>query len=156
MARPSSSNCCEIVSTGEQQTITLLAIAMNSIGLDAISLTGYQAGFLTSKHHSRALIKDIDTTTIQAHLDQGKVVVVAGFQGATEYGDITTLGRGGSDTTAVAIAAKLGYQCHIFTDVDGVYTIDPRLYTRAKKLKSRSKEHLTALRLFFTQQSRVL
>ena len=78
------------------------------------------------------MIKDIDTTTIQAHLDQGKVVVVAGFQGATEYGDITTLGRGGSDTTAVAIAAKLGYQCHIFTDVDGVYTIDPRLYTRAK------------------------
>lgn len=105
---------------------------MNSIGVDAISLTGYQAGFLTSKHHSRALIKDIDTTTIQSHLDQGKVVVVAGFQGATEYGDITTLGRGGSDTTAVAIAAKLGYQCHIFTDVAGVYTIDPRLYTRAK------------------------
>ena len=131
-----------LLSTGEQQTITLLAIAMNSIGLDAISLTGYQAGFLTSKHHSRALIKDIDTTTIQAHLDHGKVVVVAGFQGATEYGDITTLGRGGSDTTAVAFAAKLGYQCHIFTDVDGVYTIDPRLYTRAKKLKSISYEEM--------------
>ena len=141
-SNPNKRELDSLLSTGEQQTITLLAIAMNSIGLDAISLTGYQAGFLTSKHHSRALIKDIDTTTIQAHLDQGKVVVVAGFQGATEYGDITTLGRGGSDTTAVAIAAKLGYQCHIFTDVDGVYTIDPRLYTRAKKLKSISYEEM--------------
>ena len=116
-SNPNKRELDSLLSTGEQQTITLLAIAMNSIGLDAISLTGYQAGFLTSKHHSRALIKDIDTTTIQAHLDQGKVVVVAGFQGATEYGDITT-------------------------DVDGVYTIDPRLYTRAKKLKSISYEEM--------------
>ena len=121
---PNKRELDSLLSTGEQQTITLLAIAMNALGVDAISLTGYQAGFLTSKHHSRALIKDIDTTTIQSHLDQGKIVVVAGFQGATEYGDITTLGRGGSDTTAVAIAAKLGYQCHIFTDVDGVYTAE--------------------------------
>ena len=124
---PNKRELDSLLSTGEQQTITLLAIAMNSIGVDAISLTGYQAGFLTSKHHSRALIKDIDTTTIQSHLDQGKVVVVAGFQGATEYGDITTLGRGGSDTTAVAIAAKLGYQCHIFTDVNGVYTTQTKI-----------------------------
>ena len=131
---PNKRELDSLLSTGEQQTITLLAIAMNALGVDAISLTGYQAGFLTSKHHSRALIKDIDTTTIQSHLDQGKVVVVAGFQGATEYGDITTLGRGGSDTTAVAIAAKLGYQCHIFTDVDGVYTADPRYVKKARKL----------------------
>ena len=117
-SNPNKRELDSLLSTGEQQTITLLAIAMNSIGLDTISLTGYQAGFLTSKHHSRALIKDIDTTTIQAHLDQGKVVVVAGFQGATEYGDITTLVRGGSDTTAVAIAAKLGY---LYVDTGAIY-----------------------------------
>ncbi|WP_416327716.1 aspartate kinase [[Eubacterium] hominis] len=124
-----------LLSTGEQRTITLLAMAIDALGIPAISLTGYQAGFITSSHHAHARIKDIDITTLKKHLDDGKVVVVAGFQGATEHGEITTLGRGGSDTTAVALAAKLGWECHIYTDVNGVYTIDPRLYPHAKRLK---------------------
>lgn len=124
-----------LLSTGEQRTITLLAMAIDALGIPAISLTGYQCGFITSSHHAHARIKDVDITTLKKHLDEGKVVVVAGFQGATEHGEITTLGRGGSDTTAVALAAKLGWECHIFTDVNGVYTIDPRMYPHAKRLK---------------------
>lgn len=124
-----------LLSTGEQRTITLLAMAIDALGIPAISLTGYQCGFITSHHHAHARIKDIDLTNVRKHLEDGKVVVVAGFQGATENGEITTLGRGGSDTTAVALAAKLGWECHIFTDVNGVYTIDPRLYPKAKRLK---------------------
>lgn len=124
-----------LLSTGEQRTITLLAMAIDALGIPAISLTGYQCGFITSHHHAHARIKDIDITTLKKHLDDGKVVVVAGFQGATENGEITTLGRGGSDTTAVALAAKLGWECHIYTDVNGVYTIDPRMYPHAKRLK---------------------
>ena len=123
-----------LLSTGEQRTITLLAMAMHAQGIDAISMTGYQAGFITSHHHAHARIKDIDIANVKQHLDEGKVVVVAGFQGATEHGEITTLGRGGSDTTAVALAAKLDYECHIYTDVNGVYTIDPRMYPSAKRL----------------------
>lgn len=124
-----------LLSTGEQRTITLLAMAIDALGIPAISLTGYQCGFITSHHHAHARIKDIDITNLKKHLDDGKVIVVAGFQGATENGEITTLGRGGSDTTAVALAAKLGWECHIYTDVNGVYTIDPRLYPHAKRLK---------------------
>lgn len=124
-----------LLSTGEQRTVTLLAMAIDALGIPAISLTGYQCGFITSHHHAHARIKDIDLTNVKKYLDEGKVVVVAGFQGATENGEITTLGRGGSDTTAVALAAKLGWQCHIYTDVNGIYTIDPRLYANAKRLK---------------------
>ncbi len=124
-----------LLSTGEQKTVTLLAMAIDALGIPAISLTGYQCGFITSNHHAHARIKDINIENLKHHLDEGKVVVVAGFQGATEHGEITTLGRGGSDTTAVALAAKLGWECHIFTDVNGVYTIDPRLYPKAKLLK---------------------
>ena len=124
-----------LLSTGEQRTITLLAMAIDALGIPAISLTGYQCGFITSHHHAHARIKDIDLTNVRKYLEEGKVVVVAGFQGATENGEITTLGRGGSDTTAVALAAKLGWECHIYTDVNGVYTIDPRLYPKAKRLK---------------------
>lgn len=124
-----------LLSTGEQRTITLLAMAIDALGIPAVSLTGYQCGFITSHHHAHARIKDIDLTNVKKHLEQGKVVVVAGFQGATEHGEITTLGRGGSDTTAVALAAKLGWACHIYTDVNGIYTIDPRLYPKAKRLK---------------------
>ena len=120
-----------LLSTGEQRTITLLAMAIDALGIPAISLTGYQCGFITSHHHAHARIKDIDITNLKKHLDDGKVVVVAGFQGATENGEITTLGRGGSDTTAVALAAKLGWECHIYTDVNGVYAIEPRLYPHA-------------------------
>ncbi|MGX8833625.1 aspartate kinase [Amedibacillus sp. YH-ame6] len=123
-----------LLSTGEQRTITLLAMAIDALGVSAISLTGYQCGFITSNHHAHARIKDIEISTLQKHLDDGKVVVVAGFQGATEHGEITTLGRGGSDTTAVALAAKLGWECRIYTDVNGVYTIDPRMYKQAKLL----------------------
>lgn len=124
-----------LLSTGEQRTVTLLAMAIDALGIPAVSLTGYQCGFITSHHHAHARIRDIDMSTLQMHLDEGKVVVVAGFQGVSEHGDITTLGRGGSDTTAVALAAKLGWECHIFTDVNGVYTIDPRMYPQAKRLK---------------------
>lgn len=124
-----------LLSTGEQQTVTLFAMAIEAQGVPAISLTGYQAGFITSHHHAHARIKDIDLTNLKKHLNDGKVVVVAGFQGATENGEITTLGRGGSDTTAVALAAKLGWDCYIYTDVDGVYTTDPRIYPQAKRLK---------------------
>lgn len=124
-----------LLSTGEQRTITLLAMAIDALGIPAISLTGYQCGFITSHHHAHARIKDIDLTNVRKYLEEGKVVVVAGFQGATENGEITTLGRGGSDTTAVALAAKLGWECRIYTDVNGVYTIDPRLYPKAKRLK---------------------
>ena len=124
-----------LLSTGEQRTVTLLAMAIDALGIPAISLTGYQCGFITSHHHAHARIKDINIANLQHHLDEGKVVVVAGFQGATENGEITTLGRGGSDTTAVALAAKLGWECHIYTDVNGVYTIDPRLYRRARLLR---------------------
>lgn len=124
-----------LLSTGEQRTITLLAMAIDKLGVPAVSLTGYQCGFLTSSNHSQARIKDVDITNLQKHLDEGKVVVVAGFQGANKHGEITTLGRGGSDTTAVALAAKLGWECHIYTDVNGVYTTDPRVYAKAKHLK---------------------
>lgn len=120
-----------LLSTGEQQTITLLALFMNSLDIPAISLTGSQCGILTSNIHTSASIMDIDLTKIQHHLNEDKVVIVAGFQGVTRQGDITTLGRGGSDTTAVAIAAKLGWNCHIYTDVDGVYTLDPRICPNA-------------------------
>ncbi|MCF0107186.1 MAG: aspartate kinase [Holdemanella sp.] len=124
-----------LLSTGEQRTITLLAMAIETYGVKAISLTGFQAGFVTSNHHAHAYIKDINDRKIKKYIKEGYVVVVAGFQGATENGEITTLGRGGSDTTAVALAAKLHYDCYIYTDVNGVYTCDPRIYPKAKKLK---------------------
>lgn len=124
-----------LLATGEMRSVSLLAMAIQALGVDAISMTGFQAGFLTSETHSHARILKIDADKIKAHLAEGKVVVVAGFQGMDEHGDITTLGRGGSDTTAVALAAVLGYDCHIYTDVYGVYTCDPRRYPKAKRLK---------------------
>lgn len=125
-----------LLSTGEQRTVTLLAMAIDGLGVPAVSLTGYQCGFITSNHHAHARIKDIEIENLEKYLEMNKVVVIAGFQGATEHGEITTLGRGGSDTTAVALAAKLGWECHIYTDVNGVYTIDPRLYPKAKRLQA--------------------
>lgn len=124
-----------LLSTGEQRTVTLLAMAIEAEGIPAVSMTGFQCGFRTSDDHTFAKIHDIEIERVQKHLDQGKVVVVAGFQGVSETGEITTLGRGGSDTTAVALAAKLGWECHIYTDVNGIYTIDPRQYPHAKRLK---------------------
>lgn len=131
---PSKREMDMLLSTGEQVTISLLTMALKEFGHDATSLTGFQAGILTEGAHTRNRIKDINVEKVQKHLYEGRIVVVAGFQGINEDGDITTLGRGGSDTTAVALAAKLGCACEIYTDVDGIYGIDPRLYPKAKKL----------------------
>ncbi len=124
-----------LLSTGEQVTIALLSMALEKIGCPARSYTGGQVHILTDSAHNKARIRDIDAARVQADLDAGRVVVVAGFQGVDEAGNITTLGRGGSDTTAVAMAAALkAAECQIFTDVDGVYTTDPRVEPRARRL----------------------
>lgn len=123
-----------LLSTGEIQTVSLLAMAIENQGVPAVSMTGFQSGFITNDVHSKAFIKDIDAERVEKELASGKVVVMAGFQGITESGDITTLGRGGSDTTAVAIAAKLKCDCEIYTDVESVCTVDPRIYPNAKKI----------------------
>ena len=124
-----------IVSTGEQVTIGLLTMALLDRGCDARSYTGAQIRMVTDDAHGKARIKDIQAEKMKSDLDAGRVVVVAGFQGVDEDGNITTLGRGGSDTTAVAIAAALkADECQIYTDVDGVYTTDPRVEPKARKL----------------------
>ncbi len=124
-----------LLSTGEQVTIALLSMALKKIGYSARSYTGTQIPILTDSAHSKARIKHIDNTKVRADLNAGTVVVVAGFQGVDESGRITTLGRGGSDTTAVAMAAALkADECQIFTDVDGVYTTDPRVEPKARRL----------------------
>ena len=132
---PSKRELDMLLATGEQISIALLAMALAEIGCSAISLTGWQAGFHTDRAYSRARIKDLDTERIESELARNRVVVVAGFQGLNRYDDITTLGRGGSDTSAVAIAAALHADlCQIYTDVDGVYTADPRVVPNARKL----------------------
>src|SRR6266508_2413758 len=124
-----------VLATGEQVTIGLLAMALHSMGHPACSFTGPQVGVVTDGAHTRARIRRITAERIHAALDAGKIVVVAGFQGMTESGDITTLGRGGSDLTGVALAAALKADvCEIFTDVDGVYTADPNVVPDARKL----------------------
>lgn len=124
-----------LVTTGEQVTIALLSMALHEIGCDARSYTGSQVHIRTDSSHGKARITDIDDARVGADLKAGRVVVVAGFQGVDEHGNITTLGRGGSDTTAVAMAAALDAdECQIFTDVDGVYTTDPRVEPNARKL----------------------
>jgi len=124
-----------LVTTGEQVTIALLSMALQQMGCDARSYTGAQVRILTDNAHGKARINDIDDTRVRADLNAGRVVVVAGFQGVDQNGNITTLGRGGSDTTAVAMAAALkADECQIFTDVDGVYTTDPRVEPKARKL----------------------
>ncbi|MBF0265012.1 MAG: aspartate kinase [Gammaproteobacteria bacterium] len=125
-----------LLSTGEQVTIALLSMALHQIGIQARSYTGSQVHILTDSAHNKARILDIDDKNIRADLDLGKVVVVAGFQGIDEFNNITTLGRGGSDTTAVALAAALkADECQIYTDVDGVYTTDPRVVPQARRLE---------------------
>lgn len=132
-----------LVSTGEQVTIALLTIALHKAGVDAISMTGDQVQMKTDDSHGKARIKEVETANLQRHLDAGKVVVVAGFQGRDEANNITTLGRGGSDTTAVAIAAAIkADECQIYTDVNGVYTTDPRVEPRARKLDSITFEEM--------------
>jgi aspartate kinase len=131
-----------LVSTGEQISIALLSMAFHEYGYDSISLTGFQAGIKTNGLHTKNRITDIDIKNVKKNLHAGRIVVVAGFQGINENGDITTLGRGGSDTTAVALAAKLKCACEIYTDVEGVYSVDPRVYPKAKKLHSISYEEM--------------
>ncbi len=124
-----------LLATGEQVTIALLCMALKELGCDARSYTGAQVKILTDSTHSKARILEIDKDPILADIQQGRIVVVAGFQGVDELGDITTLGRGGSDTSAVALAYALGCdECQIYTDVDGVYTTDPRVESRARRL----------------------
>jgi aspartate kinase len=124
-----------LLATGEQVTIALLSLALEKRGYPARSFTGGQVHILTDSAHNKARIRDIDAARVRRDLDQGRVVVVAGFQGVDEHGNITTLGRGGSDTTAVAVAAALkADECQIYTDVDGVYTTDPRVEPNARRL----------------------
>ncbi len=124
-----------LLSTGELVSSTLLAMALKKMGTEAISLSGAQAGIMTDSVYSRARILNVDPQRIQAELEKNRIVIVAGFQGITDEMDITTLGRGGSDTTAVALAVGLGAdRCEIYTDVDGVYTADPQLISNARKL----------------------
>ena len=133
--RPSPREMDVIMSTGEQVSIALLAIAIEKRGVPAVSYTGAQVKILTDSAHTKARIKGIDSDNIRRDLSAGKIVIVAGFQGVDEHGNITTLGRGGSDTTAVALAAALhADECQIYTDVDGVYTTDPRVEPKARKL----------------------
>lgn len=133
--RPSPREMDVLLSTGEQVTIALLSMALEHLGCPAKSYTGAQVHIRTDSAHNKARIRDIDSVRVKADLDAGRVVVVAGFQGVDEHGNITTLGRGGSDTSAVAMAAALNAdECQIYTDVEGVYTTDPRIEPRARKL----------------------
>lgn len=135
-----------LMSAGEQISVALLSMALSSIGCQAISLTGWQAGFHTDRAYTRARIKRLDCERIESELSRNRVVVVAGFQGINKNDDITTLGRGGSDTSAVAIAAALHADlCQIYTDVDGVYTADPRLVPNARKLPQISFDEMLEL-----------
>ena len=132
-----------LLSTGEQISIAKLSILLNSLGYEAISLTGWQAGIYTNNTNKNALIENINTSRIQKELEKRKIVIIAGFQGINENMDITTFGRGGSDTTAVAVAAALkAKNCYIFSDVDGVYTTDPNKISDAKKLSALSYDEM--------------
>src|SRR5207302_1133396 len=135
-----------LLATGEQVSIALMAMAIQSLGQPAISFTGAQIGIVTDSFHTKARIKNISTQRIRQALSEGKIVIVAGFQGVDENYNITTLGRGGSDTTAVALAAVLGADaCEIYTDVDGVYTTDPRVVPEARKVDRISYDEMLEL-----------
>ena len=154
MAEPDPRELDTIISTGEQVTIGLTALALIELGIKAKSYTGTQVKILTDNAHTKARILNIDQHNLKADLDAGYVCVVAGFQGVDEHGNITTLGRGGSDTTGVALAAALGAdECQIYTDVDGVYTTDPRMVPEARRLKSITFEEMLELA---SQGSKVL
>jgi len=143
MSSPELREMDSIVSTGEQVTSGLTALALINLGIKAKSYTGHQVKILTNKSHTKARIENIDSKTIKKDLNEGFVVVVAGFQGSDIEGNITTLGRGGSDTTAVALAASLkADECQIYTDVDGIYTTDPRVVPEARKLDSITFEEM--------------
>lgn len=152
--KPDARELDVLLSTGEQVTIALLCMALKKRGFDARSYTGSQVKILTDNAHTKARIQDIDVSGMRADLDAGRVVVVAGFQGADEEGNITTLGRGGSDTTGVALAAALkADECQIYTDVDGVYTTDPRVCEGARRLDKVTFEEMLEMA---SQGSKVL
>lgn len=143
---PSAEEMDLLLSSGERVTCALLSIALNALGYEATAMTGRRAGIVTDAAHTKARISYIDTKPMREALASGKIVVVAGFQGITEEGKVTTLGRGGSDLTAVAIAGALGADlCEIYTDVDGVYTTDPRIEPKAKKLDKISYDEMLEL-----------
>ncbi|MGD6959526.1 aspartate kinase [Rossellomorea aquimaris] len=145
-AEPSKREMDMLLSTGEQVTISLLTMALQHKGLEAVSLTGRQAGIQTDGVFGNAKIASIKTGRIKSELSKGRIVVVAGFQGVTDKGEVTTLGRGGSDTTAAALAAALkADRCDIYTDVDGVYTSDPRIVPRAAKIDTLSYDEMLRL-----------
>lgn len=136
----------QLLSTGEQQTVSLIAMALDAMGYKAISFTGGQIRMITDNVHTKARILSIGADRIHQQLDQGKIVIVAGFQGIDKDENITTLGRGGSDTSAVALAAALGAkECEIYTDVDGIYTTDPRIFKQAVKMKEVSYDEILEL-----------
>lgn len=140
---PSEREMDMLLATGEQTTIALTAMALHALGVPAVSLTGAQAGIVTDGVHTKAKITNVTPRQVHALLDQGKVVIVAGFQGQTPEGQITTLGRGGSDLTAIALAAALKADlCQIYTDVDGVFTADPRIVPNARKIDEISYDEL--------------
>ena len=134
-----------LISTGEQQSAALLSLSLNSIGCNAISYTGYQIGLKTFGEHGNSEIVSIDKEFLENQLKEQKIVIVAGFQGVNESGDITTLGRGGSDTTAVALAGILGCECKIYTDVDGVYIDDPKKNSLATKIEKISYDEMAKM-----------
>ena len=149
---PSKREMDVLLSTGEQITVALVAMALEKLGLPVISLTGWQIGMNTDSNHSDAKIKDVDTERIKRELDARRIVLVAGFQGINKYDDITTLGRGGSDTTAVAIASVLHADvCQKYTDEEGVYTADPRFVPNAKKLDEITYDEMLELASLGTQ-----
>jgi len=142
-AKPTEREMDVLLSTGEQTTMALTAMAIQSLGGKAVSLTGAQAGIVTNGVHTKAKISNVTPDQIKKHLDEGSIVIVAGFQGETTEGDITTLGRGGSDLTAIALASAVDADaCQIFTDVDGVYTCDPRIVPTAKKIEAISYDEM--------------
>jgi aspartate kinase len=144
--RPPAREMDMLLSTGEQVSVALMAMAIQALGVPAISFTGAQIGIVTDSFHTKARIRNISTERMVQALDEGKVVIVAGFQGVDEHYNITTLGRGGSDTTAVALAAVLGADaCEIYTDVDGVYTTDPRVVPEARKIDRISYDEMLEL-----------
>lgn len=144
--KPSAREMDMLLSTGEGVSIALLAMAIQAKGYEAVSLNAMQIGIMTEKVHQKARIVDIKTAKLRQNLDKSKIIVVAGFQGITEDGEITTLGRGGSDTSAVALAAALkAERCDIYTDVEGVYTTDPRIVPNASKLETISYEEMLEL-----------
>lgn len=143
---PNSREMDVLLSTGEQVSISKLSILLNRLGYPAVSLTGWQAGIYTNNINQEAKIEQIDTSRINEELSENKIVIIAGFQGVNEFGNITTLGRGGSDTTAVAVAAAINADhCYIFSDVDGVYSTDPNKITEAKKIETLSYEEMLDL-----------